>query len=152
MGQVRINGSCGGRIFVKKNFIPIQKEYNAPYTGVTQEYNTGDDWYVYRYSDVLLMLAESLNEQGQPGAALPFLNQVRQRAGRVELAFENHRWFDLVRTGQAIPVLTAYGMRQKAALPFLLPNSFNVVQTKLIYGIPSKDVMTNPGLGQNPGY
>ena len=150
----------------------IKKQYNAPYTGVTQEYNTGDDWYVYRYSDVLLMLAESLNEQGQSGAALPFLNQVRQRAGlaptmtsdqgmlrdtiaherRVELAFENHRWFDLVRTGQAIPVLTAYGIRQKAALPFLLPNSFSVVQTKLIYGIPSKDVMTNPGLGQNPGY
>jgi hypothetical protein len=150
----------------------IRKQYNAPYTGVTQEYNTGDDWYVYRYSDVLLMLAESLNELGQSGAALPFLNQVRQRAGlgqamttdqgalrtmiaherRVELAFENHRWFDLVRTGQAIPVLTAYGMQQKAALPFLLPNSFSVTQTKLIYGIPSRDVMTNPGLGQNPGY
>src|ERR1700754_1019612 len=43
----------------------IKKQYNYPYTGVTQEYNTGDDWYVYRYSDLLLMLAESLNEQGQ---------------------------------------------------------------------------------------
>jgi hypothetical protein len=150
----------------------IKKQYNYPYTGVTQEYNTGDDWYVYRYSDVLLMLAESLNEQGQPGAALPFLNRVRQRAGlaptmttdqamlrdtiaherRVELAFENHRWFDLVRTGQAIPVMTAYGVLQKQALPFLLPNSYSVVQTKLIYGIPSRDVLVNPGLGQNPGY
>ncbi|HWK04840.1 MAG TPA: RagB/SusD family nutrient uptake outer membrane protein [Puia sp.] len=150
----------------------IRKQYNYPYTGVTQEYNTGDDWYVYRYSDLLLMLAESLNEQGQSGAALPYLNQVRQRAGlqpimttdqsmlrdtiaherRVELAFENHRWFDLVRTGQAIPVMTAYGIMQKQAYPFLLPNSYNVVQTKLIYGIPSRDVMVNPGLGQNPGY
>ncbi|HEY4061023.1 MAG TPA: RagB/SusD family nutrient uptake outer membrane protein [Puia sp.] len=150
----------------------IKKQYNAPYTGVTQEYNTGDDWYVYRYSDVLLMLAESLNEQGQPGGALPYLNQVRQRAGllpvtgsdqgtlrtaianerRVELAFENHRWFDLVRTGQAVAVLSAYGIRQKAAFPFLLPNSYSVVPTKLIYGIPSRDVMINPGLGQNPGY
>ena len=150
----------------------IKKQYNYPYTGVTQEYNTGDDWYVYRYSDLLLMLAESLNEQGQSGAALPFLNQVRQRAGlpptmttdqsmlrdtiaherRVELAFENHRWFDLVRTGQAIPVMTAYGTMQKQTYPFLLPNSYNVVQTKLIYGIPSRDVMINPGLGQNPGY
>jgi len=149
-----------------------KKQYNAPYTGVTQQYNTGDDWYVYRYSDVLLMLAESLNEQGQSGAALPFLNQVRQRAGvapavtadqsslrdtiaherRVELAFENHRWFDLVRTGQAIPVLTAYGVDQKKAFPFLLSNSYNVTENKLIYGIPSRDVMVNPGLGQNPGY
>jgi starch-binding outer membrane protein, SusD/RagB family len=150
----------------------IKKQYNYPYTGVTQEYNTGDDWYVYRYSDLLLMLAESLNEQGQSGAALPFLNQVRQRAGlpptvtvdqsmlrdtiaherRVELAFENHRWFDLVRTGQALPVMTAYGILQKQTYPYLLPNSYNVVQTKLIYGIPSRDVMVNPGLGQNPGY
>jgi hypothetical protein len=150
----------------------IKKQYNAPYVGVTLQYNTGDDWYVYRYSDVLLMLAESLNEQGQSGAALPFLNQVRQRAGvapatvtdqsmlrdtiaherRVELAFENHRWFDLVRTGQAITVMTDYGMKQKAAFPFLLSNTYNVVETKLIYGIPSRDVMVNPGLGQNPGY
>jgi hypothetical protein len=149
-----------------------KKQYNAPYTGVTQQYNTGDDWYVYRYSDVLLMLAESLNEQGQSGAALPFLNQVRQRAGvapaitvdqsslrdtiaherRVELAFENHRWFDLVRTGQAISVLTAYGVDQKKAFPFLLSNTYNVTENKLIYGIPSRDVMVNPGLGQNPGY
>lgn len=150
----------------------LKKQYNAPYTGVTQPYNTGDDWYVYRYSDVLLMLAESLNEQGQPAAALPFLNQVRQRAGlpptmatdqgtlrdtiaherRVELAFENHRWFDLVRTGQALTVMTAYGTQQKLAFPFLLPNSYNVTENKLIYGIPSRDVMVNPGLGQNPGY
>jgi hypothetical protein len=148
----------------------IRKQYNYPYS-VTQEYNTGDDWYVYRYSDLLLMLAESLNEQGQPGAALPYLNQVRARAGlaptmtsdqgmlrdtiaherRVELAFENHRWFDLVRTGQAVSVMTAYGMLQKQTYPFLLPNSYNVVPSKLIYGIPSRDVMVNPGLGQNPG-
>ena len=150
----------------------IKKQYNYPYTGVTQIYNTGDDWYVYRYSDLLLMLAESLNEQGQSGAALPFLNQVRARAGlaptltadqellrdtiaherRVELAFENHRWFDLVRTGQAVSVMSAYGLLQKQTYPFLLPNSYNVVPTKLIYGIPSRDMMVNPGLGQNPGY
>jgi len=150
----------------------IKKQYNYPYTGVTQEYNTGDDWYVYRYSDLLLMLAESLNEQGQPGAALPYLNQVRARAGlaptmtsdqgmlrdtiaherRVELAFENHRWFDLVRTGQAVSVMNGYGVLQKQTYGFLLPNSYNVVPGKLIYGIPSRDVMINPGLGQNPGY
>jgi hypothetical protein len=146
----------------------VKKQYNAPYTGVTQIYNTGDDWYVYRYSDVLLMLAESLNEQGQSAAALPFLNQVRQRAGlapamtadqgtlrdkiaherRVELAFENHRWFDLVRTGDAVTVMTAYGILQKQAYPFLLPNSYNVTQSKLLYAIPSRDVLINPGLGQ----
>jgi hypothetical protein len=67
---------------------------------------------------------------------------------RVELAFENHRWFDLVRTGDAVTVMTAYGILQKQAYPFLLPNSYNVTQSKLLYAIPSRDVLINPGLGQ----
>ena len=33
-----------------------------------------------RYSDVLLMYAEVLNENGKPGLALPYLNDVRERA------------------------------------------------------------------------
>jgi starch-binding outer membrane protein, SusD/RagB family len=149
----------------------IKKQYNPPYT-TPLIYNTDDDWPVYRYSDVLLMLAESLNEQGQSAAALPYLNQVRQRAGvppamitnqsmlrdtiaherRVELAFENHRWFDLVRTGQAIPDMTAYGILQKAAWPFVLSNTYDITSNKLIYAIPFREIQTNPGLTQNPGY
>lgn len=149
----------------------IKKQYHPPYASALI-YNTDDDWPVYRYSDVLLMLAESLNEQGQSAAALPYLNQVRQRAGlpptmtsdqgmlrdtiaherRVELAFENHRWFDLVRTGQAISVMTAYGILQKQYLGFLLPNSYNVTQNKLIYAIPFSETQINSALGQNPGY
>jgi hypothetical protein len=147
----------------------IKKQYNPPYT---LQNNTDDDWPVYRYADALLMLAESLNEQGQPGAALPYLNKVRQRAGltptavtdqaalrdiiaherRVELAFENHRWFDLVRTGQAIPVMSAYGVKQIETFSFLLPNSYNVTANKFIYAVPNREVMVNPALGQNPGY
>jgi starch-binding outer membrane protein, SusD/RagB family len=149
----------------------IKKQYNPPYN-TPLEYNTDDDWPVYRFSDVLLLLAESLNEQGQSALALPYLNQVRQRAGlpptmttdqsmlrdtiaherRVELAFENHRWFDLVRTGQAITVMTAYGILQKQVLGFLLPNSYSVTQNKLIYAIPFRETQVNPGLTQNPGY
>jgi starch-binding outer membrane protein, SusD/RagB family len=149
----------------------IKKQYNPPYT-TALEYNTDDDWPVYRYSDLLLMLAESLNEQGQSAAALPYLNMVRQRAGvppamttsqsmlrdtiaherRVELAFENHRWFDLVRTGQAITVMTAYGNLQKQAWPFLLSNTYAISTNKLIYAIPFREIQTNPGLTQNPGY
>ena len=148
-----------------------KKVYHVPLNS-TLQYNTNDNWPVYRYSDVLLMLAESLNEQGQSGAALPLLNQVRQRAGlapsgvtdqsalrdtiaherRIELAFENKRWFDLVRTGKAISVMTAYGIKQKQTLPYLLPQSYSVTENKLIYAIPSREVQVNPGLGQNPGY
>ena len=71
---------------------------------------------------------------------------------RVELAFENHRWFDLVRTGQAIPDMTAYGILQKAAWPFVLSNTYDITPNKLIYAIPFREIQTNPGLTQNPGY
>jgi hypothetical protein len=149
----------------------IRKYYHPPYGTIID--NTDQDWYVYRYADVLLMLAESLNEQGKSGAALPYLNQVRERAGlpdvtvtdqsllrdtiaherRVELAFENKRWFDLVRTGQAIAVMTAYGITQKATYSYLLPGSYNVTQNKMVYAIPFRENQLNPtGLWQNPGY
>ena len=78
------------------------------------------DWIELRYADVLLMYAESLDETGASAAdALAVLDPIRERAGlapldagsvssvaqaiqderRLELAFEGHRWFDLVRTG-----------------------------------------------------
>lgn len=95
---------------------------------------TGTNWPVYRYSEALLFYAEALNENGQTGMAETYLNQVRSRAGlaplnglgqaamkdaimaerRVELAFENKRWTDLVRTGTAVEVMTAFGQRVKA--------------------------------------
>lgn len=93
--------------------------------------NTGTDWPCYRYSEVLLFLAEALTENGKPAEAATYLNMVRARAGlgattatgqadmltaiyherRVELAFENKRWFDLVRTGMVNTVIPAYGQR-----------------------------------------
>lgn len=94
---------------------------------------TGTNWPVYRYAEVLLLYAEALNENGK-GSASTYLNMVRSRAGlsattasgqvdlraailaerRVELAFENKRWLDLVRTGNAESVMAAYGAKVKA--------------------------------------
>ncbi|MFN3136236.1 MAG: RagB/SusD family nutrient uptake outer membrane protein [Allomuricauda sp.] len=95
---------------------------------------TGVNFPIYRYSEALLFYAEALNEAGQSSEAITFLNQVRERVGlaplagldqtalrqaimderRVELAFENKRWLDLVRTGTAQAVMTAFGERVKA--------------------------------------
>lgn len=87
--------------------------------------NHGVDWPIYRYSEALLFLAEALNEQGKDAEAAEYLNMVRSRAGlgpaqgnlkeaifherQVEFAFENKRWFDLVRTGRATEVMTEFG-------------------------------------------
>lgn len=106
---------------------PYVKKFVRPHS---LHNNHGMNWPVYRYAEVLLFLAEALNEQGKDGEAAQYLNMVRERAGlnpaegdlreaifderRVELAFENKRWFDLVRTGRAIEVMTAFGERVKA--------------------------------------
>ena len=52
---------------------------------------------------------------------------------RVELAFENHRWFDLVRTGDAVAVMTAQAAREKASKSYILPSSFAAISLKYPY-------------------
>jgi hypothetical protein len=136
----------------------------------TQPFNTNDNWPVYRYADALLLLAEALNEQGKSGEALEYLNQVRRRAGlaeatnssqsglrdiiaherRVELAFENHRWLDLVRTDKAIEVLTQHGEYLKSLYPSLQPRTYNLTADQLIFPIPSREIQINSQLTQNP--
>lgn len=103
------------------------------YKAYSSDFSGGDDSDTniryLRYAEVLLMKAEAMNELGQTGAAIPFLNQVRNRAGlanttavsqvdvrtaiwkerRLELALEHDRWFDLIRTGQAATAMAADG-------------------------------------------
>ncbi|GAA4305715.1 RagB/SusD family nutrient uptake outer membrane protein [Compostibacter hankyongensis] len=132
--------------------------------------NTGTNWPVYRYSEVLLFLAEALNEQGKTSDAAPYLNEVRKRAGlaattasgkdamrqaiykerRVELAFENKRWFDLVRTGRVQDVITAYGERVKSHPEnYYYPsgsvppnNAFTQLET--VYPLPADEAALSP--------
>ncbi|OON68538.1 RagB/SusD family nutrient uptake outer membrane protein [Hymenobacter sp. CRA2] len=63
---------------------------------------------------------------------------------RLELSFEGHRWFDLVRTGRAIPVMNAFFTRTGA--------STRINQDDLLFPIPLQEIQTNPILNQNPGY
>ncbi|MBN7809764.1 RagB/SusD family nutrient uptake outer membrane protein [Algoriphagus sp. H41] len=106
---------AGGK-FVPDNY--VYKFYSNP--AISQD--SENDFPIIRYADVLLLYAEALNENGKTATALTYLNQVRQRAGldaytmndvatkqefvdklllerRLELAFENQRWFDLVHFG-----------------------------------------------------
>src|SRR5690606_2895923 len=151
--------------------LPYIKKYQHSHT-IFGESN--QNFPVYRYAEVLLMLAEVLNEQNQPAEAQTFLNLVRRRAGlddvavssqtglreailaerRVELAFENKRWIDLVRTGNAIDVMNAYGAKLKSngAYYYLSSSSYKVDQNDLLFPIPFLEIQVNPDLEQNPGY
>ena len=117
---------------------------------------------ILRIADVKLMLAEALNETGYGDPrALGALNEIRQRASlpvfttitlpdqasfreavykerRVELAFEGHRWADLVRTGRALSTM-------QVTYP-------NITSDKLILPIPQAEIDKNTALKQNPGY
>ena len=155
------------------NFVaqPYTSKYNF---GVTAPRNTNTDFPILRYSEVLLMLAECLNEQGYAagGEAFDALNQVRRRAGlpdktaadlgsqaafrdavlqerRVELAMENKRWYDLVRTGRAVDVMNAQGVLEKARKSFLPASAYQVTPNKILLPIPQYEV-TLDGLEQNP--
>lgn len=126
---------------------------------------------VLRYADVLLMWAEALNETGKTTEAQAVatsihnggpLNRVRLRAGlnnvqglnqqqlrekiiherRMELAFEGHRWFDLMR----------YDNGQYALNFFHAIGRSNASEKHLLLPIPLKEIEANPNLIQNAGY
>lgn len=115
------------------------------------------------YAEVLNELGFEAN-----GKAFESLNKVRRRAGlpplsadnsnpaykvanqeefrlaveherRVELAFENHRWFDLLRTDRALEVMSSKG--------------YNIGEEDLLCPIPLQVIESNPDkIMQNPGY
>lgn len=131
---------------------------------VSPEYNTSPaNFVVYRFADVLLMKAEALNGMGEIAAAAVPLNTVRSRAGlssvdsslsqadmreaiiherRMELAFEGHRWYDIIRLDDgdyAVEFLQSIGKT-------------NITKERLLLPIPQTEIDSNPLMTQNPGY
>ena len=115
----------------------------------------GQNFEIIRYADILLMYSEVTDDP-------QYMNMVRARVGlpgfgeegypseyntlekaieherRMELCFEFHRFFDLVRTGKAVEVMKAKG--------------YNINQDKLVFPIPLRAIDVNPDLTQNKGY
>lgn len=118
------------------------------------------DWIELRLADVILLYAETLNENGASAEAVfDLLDPIRTRAGltpldhtvlntqalvrqaiyderRLELAFEGHRWFDLVRTGTV-----------DAEMGETINSNYH------LFPIPISEILaTNNVITQNPGY
>ncbi len=113
-----------------------------------------DPAYLIRLAEIYLIRAEARAHTNDLTGAAEDLNAVRNRAGllntsattqsellsaienerRVEFAFEDHRWYDLVRTGRAQAVLG-------------ITNA-----DKLLLPIPYAQILNDPNLTQNPGY
>ncbi len=133
-----------------------------------RKYGTADEdnnnIYIFRLAEMYLIRAEARanrNNVAGTGSATDDLNVLRARAkaplvngvsGQAamlrlveqerlyELAYEGHRWYDLVRTNRAQPVLSAF--------------SPNWQSTYEIWPIPLGETQRNPALknNQNPGY
>ncbi len=147
-----------------------------------------NDWIVMRYADVLLMLAEA---QGNSAPSLALINQTRKRAGltdllpaavntvalferelanerKLEFAFENVRWYDLLRYNTTLTTITAeqtlknhysaiytahYG-KYPSPRPTLAQIQAYVTKDRLLLPIPQREIDNNTTLKilQNPGY
>lgn len=141
------------------NFSPhFRKFYDASVLPNTGE--SGINFPIIRYADVLLQYAEALNEKNGPVTeAYNAVNRIRARAGlpdlsglskdqfrdslykerRLEFVYEHQRWFDLVRTKKLEPALKAVGKT-------------NVLPRHYLYPIPQRERDLNPLLTQNDGW
>lgn len=154
-----------GFVDQNNNFVSLEQSVGAKtmtkkyITPVTISNDSKANWKVIRYGDVLLMLAEALNENNKTSEAVDYLNMIRARANvptyttltqqqardtialerRRELSFEGVRWFDLVRKGIAYETTSALGMKDYMVL-------FPIPLTEI-------QIVNDPAiLSQNPGW
>jgi hypothetical protein len=156
---------------------------------MTQSRQSENDWPVIRYADVVLLYAELL-AQDPAGYATAHIevNKVRTRAGvdplpaftsttealdavykerRLELAFENQRWFDLLRMNKsygdpdkAMTILKTHHFVTDWALlyskysPILPPIESFFINDRLLLPIPQTEIDTNNEMviKNNPSY
>jgi hypothetical protein len=141
-------GAGGHTGFYNNKYIKRQGEIGLPDNDLTSPVN----YRVIRYADVLLMAAEAHYHIGNNSIAQQLVNQVRTRAGvpgvsvnsldviykerRYELSGEGHRFFDLVRTGQAKDFIQGF-----------------IVGKHELFPIPQVEIdLTGGNWSQNPGY
>lgn len=156
---------------------------------MSQSKQSENDWPVIRYADIVLLYAELLAQDaaGLSNAHIE-VNKVRARAGvdplpaftsttealdavykerRLELAFENQRWFDLLRmnksyddSNKAMNILKTHHFTTDWALlyskysPILPPIESFFINDRLLLPIPQTEIDTNNEMviKNNPSY
>jgi tetratricopeptide (TPR) repeat protein len=141
---------------------------------------SGIDIPVLRYGDVVLLLAETYYNLERPDLALTELNRIRARAfgnltnnytllqiatpeafmdkllleRRLELAFENERWFDLVRSGRLVTELSKEERNYNFQAGTVLTAPLQPQAHYKLFPIPLRQIQrSNSGvLVQNQGY
>ncbi len=171
-----------GSAVIQNNPNMVNERYNRkawvpPHVGFQE--NGPGNIRLLRYADVLLILAEALNEQGNAGEALTYINMVRERARgsnnfilrdltemnpselrpmiwrerRSELGMEHHRWFDLKRTDQLRIIMEELKTLVRPNGQPKFPNLQFDESKHYRFPIPQQEIDLSGGLmTQNPGY
>lgn len=149
------------------------RKYARDYFRNNEDYYAQNNFRLVRFSDILLLYAEVLNELGSTAEAIQYVDQVRNRVGlpalavnhaealagpdafrerlkverELELCGESVRWADLKRWGD----LDEAGRVENVAKRD--PDFKNFVVGKHIrLPLPQIEVLNNPNLKQNAGY
>ncbi|MVZ62673.1 RagB/SusD family nutrient uptake outer membrane protein [Sphingobacterium humi] len=169
-GQIRNNR--GWLTYMWRKFVPEGNLKGA----LTDRAHTPINFPILRLADVLLMLSEAYNENGELTKAVTELNKVRARSSmpglnsgspflvvsnkvdmqkrisherKVELGAEGHRYFDLKRWNQLEIVSKDY-IEKSIVGDNLVTRGY---QTRhQLWPIPGQDIEMNAALTQNPGW
>jgi len=136
--------------------------FPTKYFGAANDDNT----HLIRLAEMYLIRAEAnfLSGKSTPVPPEDDLNVIRTRAGldpiseitsiddileerKVELMYEGHRWFDLIRTGKALEALASVPRDNSPGAPAMLTEP-----GRQVFPIPNTERNANPGMEQNPAY
>lgn len=120
----------------------------------TDSWERDNDWVLMRYAEILMMQAECYFRMGYPDTGLPYVNQLRTRAGLVELtalteeALDQEWLHEFIFEGLRRTVNIRFGTYFKE----WWEKPADGTTTTGLYPIPQEELEKNPNLTQNPGY
>ncbi|MFV0591827.1 MAG: RagB/SusD family nutrient uptake outer membrane protein [Draconibacterium sp.] len=164
------------------------RKFMGPFENQANYYDVRHNWISFRYAEVLLNFAEAQNEYAGPGDDVyQAIKDLRARAGieagtdgmyglktgmskdemrtaiqnerRIELAFEEHRYWDIRRWKIAEDILAnpVEGLVIINSSGTMIPNFVDVLtpvfrERQYLYPIPYSEVIKNRNMVQNPGW
>lgn len=124
--------------------------------------NSGNDFAVIRYADILLTRAEALNETNGPDAeSISLINQVREKAGIEDLDLADFGSKDALRTAifqertwefVAEEIHRQDQIRQGIFIQQAIARGIDAKAYQVLYPIPQTEIDKNSNLKQNDGY
>ncbi|MCC8153545.1 MAG: RagB/SusD family nutrient uptake outer membrane protein [Tannerellaceae bacterium] len=165
LNQTIIFDDCGWSTYYPSDNYPFVYKYRCNASSII----------LMRLAEIYLLHAEALAQTGDLPGAAGYVNRVRERVNldplpasassskenmieailderRLELAFEGHRWFDLIRLDKAIECVNNLNNPNSRYYDPKKPIVNKIDENKLRCPVPDEQLEKNVNLVQNPGY